>query len=61
MPFVVDARVHPSRLPCPYSYRPAFVRDLAFLPAGAREWVVGRGIVEWLGWTEPATETGSES
>lgn len=40
-----------SRLPCPY--RDAvrhFTEELHWLSASDREWIMGRGLCEWLGW-----------
>jgi uncharacterized protein Smg (DUF494 family) len=42
-----------SRLPWPYRDLVAFFRDLDVLSADEREWVLGRGVTEWLGWTGP--------
>ncbi len=44
-----------TRLPC--SYREAvtmFTEELAWLTPADREWVMGRGLCEWLGWPLPA-------
>jgi predicted TIM-barrel fold metal-dependent hydrolase len=44
-----------TRLPC--TYRQAvtfFTEELPFLSDEAKEWVMGRGIAEWLGWPLPA-------
>lgn len=44
-----------SRLPC--TYRQAvtmFTEELPFLTASDQEWVMGRGVCEWLGWKLPA-------
>lgn len=43
-----------SRLPC--SYRQAvtlFTEELPWLTAGDKEWIMGRGLCEWLGWPLP--------
>jgi predicted TIM-barrel fold metal-dependent hydrolase len=43
-----------TRLPC--CYRQAitmFIEELAFLSADDKEWVMGRGVCEWLGWPLP--------
>jgi hypothetical protein len=40
-----------TRLPC--TYRQAitlFTEELPWLSAGDQEWVMGRGICDWLGW-----------
>jgi L-fuconolactonase len=40
-----------TRLPC--TYRQAitmFTEELPWLLAGDREWIMGRGVAEWLGW-----------
>jgi L-fuconolactonase len=40
-----------TRLPC--SYRQAvtlFADELDFLSAADKEWIMGRGIAEWLNW-----------
>jgi len=45
-----------TRLPC--SWRQAvtfFTEELPWLAAGDREWIMGQGICEWLGWPEPRT------
>jgi L-fuconolactonase len=44
-----------TRLPC--TYRQAitlFTEELPFLTAADKEWVMGRGVSEWLGWPLPA-------
>lgn len=44
-----------TRLPC--SYRQAvthFTEELPFLSASDKEWVMGRGLCEWLGWAPAA-------
>lgn len=41
-----------TRLKCTYrECVDLFARELRFLSAEAREWVLGRGIMEWIGWT----------
>ncbi len=43
-----------TRLPC--SYRQAitlFTEELSFLSDADKEWIMGRGISEWLGWPLP--------
>ena len=43
-----------SRLPC--SYRQAvtmFTEEIPWLTAEDKEWVMGRGLCEWLGWKPP--------
>jgi L-fuconolactonase len=40
-----------TRLPCTYTQaRTHFTDELGFLGAGELEWIMGRGIAEWLGW-----------
>jgi hypothetical protein len=42
-----------SRLPC--SYRQGvtmFTEELSWLSAEDKEWIMGRGVGEWLGWKE---------
>jgi L-fuconolactonase len=44
-----------SRLPC--TYRQAitlFTEELPWLSAEDKEWIMGRGLCEWLGWPLPA-------
>ena len=44
-----------SRLPC--SYRQAitlFTEELPWLSSDDKEWIMGRGLCEWLGWPLPA-------
>jgi L-fuconolactonase len=44
-----------TRLPC--SYRQAvtlFSEELTWLSESDREWIMGRGVAEWLGWPLPA-------
>jgi predicted TIM-barrel fold metal-dependent hydrolase len=44
-----------TRLPCPYSeYLRLFTEELPFLTASDRDWVMGRGLLEWLRWDEAA-------
>ncbi len=43
-----------SRLPC--TYRQAvtmFTEEVLWLTAGDKEWIMGRGLCEWLGWRLP--------
>lgn len=41
-----------TRLKCTYpEVVDLFAHELRFLSAEAREWVLGRGIMEWIGWT----------
>lgn len=43
-----------SRLPC--SYRQAitmFTEEIPWLTASDKEWIMGRGLCEWLGWALP--------
>jgi L-fuconolactonase len=45
-----------TRLPC--SWRQAvtfFTEELPWLAADDRDWIMGRGICEWLGWPAPRT------
>ena len=53
---IADAQVHiwgadtPDR-PC--TYRQAvtmFIEERSFLSASDKEWVMGKGLCEWLGW-----------
>jgi hypothetical protein len=42
-----------TRLPC--TYRQAvtmFTEDISWLTADDKEWIMGRGVCEWLGWEE---------
>ncbi len=44
-----------ARLPC--TYRQAidlFVKELPWLSADDQQWIMGRGLCEWLGWPLPA-------
>jgi predicted TIM-barrel fold metal-dependent hydrolase len=44
-----------TRLPC--SYRQAvtmFTADMPWLSDSDKEWIMGRGLCEWLGWPMPA-------
>lgn len=44
-----------TRLPC--SWREAitlFTEELPWLSAGDKDWIMGRGLCEWLGWPLPA-------
>ncbi len=48
-----------TRLPC--SWREAialFTEELPWLDAESKEWVMGRGLCEWLGWPLPDGERG---
>jgi len=43
-----------TRLPC--TWRRAvtfFTEELSWLSAGDKEWIMGRGVCEWLGWPTP--------
>lgn len=43
-----------TRIPC--TYRQAitfFTEELSFLSEGDKEWIMGRGVCEWLGWKLP--------
>ncbi len=47
-----------ARLPC--GYREAidlFVRELLWLSADDKAWIMGRGLCEWLGWSLPLSAT----
>jgi predicted TIM-barrel fold metal-dependent hydrolase len=40
-----------SRLPCTYREGVTmFTEEMPWLSAGDREWIMGRGVCEWLGW-----------
>jgi L-fuconolactonase len=40
-----------SRLPCPYRQGVTlFTEELPWLTAQDKEWIMGRGVCEWLGW-----------
>jgi L-fuconolactonase len=40
-----------TRLPCPYRQAvTSFAEELDFLSDADRDWVMGRGIAEWLNW-----------
>lgn len=39
-----------TRLPCPYAEGRSFVDEMEFLTPSDREWILGRGIEEWLRW-----------
>jgi len=40
-----------TRLPCPYRQAiTLFTEELDFLSAADKEWIMGRGIAEWLNW-----------
>jgi L-fuconolactonase len=42
-----------SRLPCPYREAVTlFTEELHWLPPSDKEWIMGRGVCEWLGWTD---------
>jgi predicted TIM-barrel fold metal-dependent hydrolase len=44
-----------TRLKCPYSECVRlFTEELSFLSGEDKEWVMGRGVMEWLGWNPPA-------
>lgn len=49
-----------TRLKCPYrECVRLFAQELPFLSPDAKEWVLGRGIMEWLGWSAaPAAVSG---
>jgi len=43
-----------SRLPCTYRQGVTmFTEELPWLHGADLEWVMGRGLCEWLGWTLP--------
>ena len=43
-----------TRLPCPWRQAVTlFTQELPWLSAADQEWVMGRGICEWLGWPLP--------
>jgi predicted TIM-barrel fold metal-dependent hydrolase len=43
-----------TRLPCTYRQAVSlFIEELPWLSAADQEWVMGRGICEWLGWPLP--------
>lgn len=43
-----------TRLPCPYRQAVAlFTEGLDFLSEADKEWIMGRGIAEWLNWPLP--------
>jgi L-fuconolactonase len=45
-----------SHLPCPYGQAVTlFTEELDFLSATDKEWIMGRGIAEWLNWPVPIT------
>jgi predicted TIM-barrel fold metal-dependent hydrolase len=40
-----------TRLPCPYRQAiTLFTEELGWLSASDRDWIMGRGVCEWLGW-----------
>lgn len=46
-----------TRLACPYSECVRlFTDELEFLTGNDKEWVLGRGIMEWLEWAPPASQ-----
>jgi L-fuconolactonase len=45
-----------SHLPCPYGQVVTlFTEELDFLSASDKEWIMGRGIAQWLNWPVPTT------
>jgi L-fuconolactonase len=45
-----------SHLPCPYGQVVTlFTEELDFLSANDKEWIMGRGIAQWLNWPVPTT------
>ena len=49
-----------SHLPCPYRQAVTlFTEELDFLSDSDREWIMGRGIAEWLNWPLPASNDAS--
>lgn len=48
-----------SHLPCPYEQcLTLFTEELKFLSESDKEWIMGRGIAEWLGWPLPQSQEG---
>ncbi len=46
-----------SRLPCPYRQAiTLFTEELPWLSEQDKEWIMGRGLCEWLGWPLPAKQ-----
>jgi len=46
-----------TRLPCTYRQAIAlFTEELPWLSAVDKEWIMGRGVCEWLGWPMPASK-----
>jgi predicted TIM-barrel fold metal-dependent hydrolase len=46
-----------TRLPCTYRQAIAlFTEELPWLSAADKEWIMGRGVCEWLGWPMPASK-----
>jgi L-fuconolactonase len=33
-----------------------FTEEIPWFTAGDKEWIMGRGLCEWLGWPLPATQ-----
>lgn len=45
-----------SHLPCPYGQVVTlFTEELDFLSPNDKEWIMGRGIAQWLNWPDPTT------
>jgi L-fuconolactonase len=45
-----------TRLPCPWRQAVTlFTEELGWLSASDREWIMGRGLCQWLGWPMPAS------
>lgn len=43
-----------TRLPCPYRQAVTmFTEEMPFLSEADKEWIMGRGVCEWLGWPLP--------
>ena len=43
-----------SRLPCSYGQAVTmFTEEMPWLSAADKEWVMGRGLCEWIGWKLP--------
>jgi L-fuconolactonase len=43
-----------SRLPCPYRQAVTmFTEEMPWLSANDMEWIMGRGLCEWIGWKLP--------
>jgi L-fuconolactonase len=50
-----------TRLPCTWAEAKAlFMEELPWLTAEDKEWIMGRGITEWLGWNTTTNATNKE-